>query len=152
MARLRELGIRPIVGLLHHGSGPRYTDLLDPAFPALLAHFAKHVAQRYAEVKDWSPVNEPLTTARFSGLYGHWHPHGHDERTFVRALLNEASGIVSAMEAHSSSGSRARLIQTEDVGETQSSDRVSNIRRNLKMNAAGSLSICSPESSGGKAL
>src|SRR5438270_649255 len=33
LARLKELNIRPIVTLLHHGSGPRHTNLLDPAFP-----------------------------------------------------------------------------------------------------------------------
>src|SRR3712207_5229652 len=27
LGRLRELGIRPIVGLVHHGSGPRHTSL-----------------------------------------------------------------------------------------------------------------------------
>src|SRR5690606_33213299 len=32
MARLRALGIRPIVGLIHHGGGPAHTNLLDPAF------------------------------------------------------------------------------------------------------------------------
>src|SRR4051812_37703523 len=32
LGRLRELGITPIVGLLHHGAGPRYTDLLAPGF------------------------------------------------------------------------------------------------------------------------
>jgi dTDP-4-dehydrorhamnose reductase len=32
LERLRELGIRPIVGLVHHGSGPRHTSLIDPAF------------------------------------------------------------------------------------------------------------------------
>src|SRR4051794_3544190 len=36
LARLRELGIRPIVGLLHHGSGPRDTSLVDPTFPEKL--------------------------------------------------------------------------------------------------------------------
>src|SRR5215213_3008256 len=36
LARLRELGIRPIVGLVHHGSGPRETSLVDPAFPEKL--------------------------------------------------------------------------------------------------------------------
>ena len=41
MGRLRELGIRPIVGLLHHGSGPSWTDLLDPDFPAKFAAFAR---------------------------------------------------------------------------------------------------------------
>src|SRR5579883_2669950 len=31
LARLQALGVRPIVGLVHHGSGPRNTSLLDPA-------------------------------------------------------------------------------------------------------------------------
>src|SRR5688572_23100601 len=29
LARLQALGIRPIVGLVHHGSGPRWTSLVD---------------------------------------------------------------------------------------------------------------------------
>ena len=70
-ARLRELGIQPIAGLVHHGSGPRYTSLLDPNFPELLARHAERVAARYPWVEMFTPVNEPLTTARFSGLYGH---------------------------------------------------------------------------------
>src|SRR5687768_14894417 len=37
LARLREAGLEPIAGLLHHGSGPRYTSLLDPNFPRKLA-------------------------------------------------------------------------------------------------------------------
>src|SRR5918997_1466087 len=85
LGRLRELGIRPIVGLVHHGSGPRHTSLVDPAFPEGLAEFARAVAERYPWVDAYTPVNEPLTTARFSGLYGHWYPHGHDALTFARA-------------------------------------------------------------------
>src|SRR5687767_11415822 len=34
LALLRERGIEVIGGLLHHGSGPKYTDLTDPDFPA----------------------------------------------------------------------------------------------------------------------
>src|SRR4051794_4194443 len=33
---LRKLDLKPIVGLLHHGSGPGYTNLLDPQFPEKL--------------------------------------------------------------------------------------------------------------------
>src|SRR4051812_4657844 len=33
LARLRNLRIQPIAGLLHHGSGPRDTDLSQPDFP-----------------------------------------------------------------------------------------------------------------------
>ena len=72
LGRLRELGIRPVVGLVHHGSGPRETSLLDPRFPERLAEYARAVAERYPWVDAYTPVNEPLTTARFSALYGHW--------------------------------------------------------------------------------
>ncbi|HEX9918834.1 MAG TPA: family 1 glycosylhydrolase, partial [Pyrinomonadaceae bacterium] len=87
LARLGELGVRPIVGLVHHGSGPRHTSLVDPAFPEKLAEYARAVAARYPWVDAYTPVNEPLTTARFSGLYGHWYPHGKDYPTFTRCLL-----------------------------------------------------------------
>ena len=118
--RLRDLGIRPIVGLLHHGSGPTGTSLVDPAFPEKLAAYARAVARRYPFVEDWTPVNEILTTARFSGLYGHWYPHGRDDRLFVRALLQQCRGTVLAMQAIRQVTPNARLIQTDDFGWTTS--------------------------------
>jgi dTDP-4-dehydrorhamnose reductase len=118
LAALRALGVRPIVGLVHHGSGPRDTNLLDPRFPERLAAYARAVAERYPWVEDWTPVNEPLTTARFSSLYGHWYPHNHDDLSFARALLNQCRAVVLAMEAIRSVTSRARLIQTDDLGKT----------------------------------
>lgn len=83
LQRLKELGIAPIAGLVHHGSGPRYTSLLDPRFPEMLAEHARRVAVRYPWLTQYTPVNEPLTTARFSGLYGHWYPHGRNIATFL---------------------------------------------------------------------
>jgi dTDP-4-dehydrorhamnose reductase len=121
IARLRELGVAPIAGLVHHGSGPAWTHLLDPAFPELLAEYARAVAERYPHIEDWTPVNEPLTTARFSGLYGFWYPHGHDDASFVRALVHELRGTVLAMRAIREVNPRARLVQTEDLGFTTSS-------------------------------
>ncbi len=76
---------------MHHGAGPAHTSLISDCFPEKLAAYAGQVARRYPWVDKYTPVNEPLTTARFSGLYGHWHPHGRDDRTFVRALLTECS-------------------------------------------------------------
>ncbi len=118
LGRLRELGIRPIVGLVHHGSGPRHTNLLDPAFPEKLAAYARRVAERYAWVAHYTPINEPLTTARFSGLYGHWYPHGRDAITFARALLVQCRAVVLAMRAIREINPNAQLIQTEDLGKT----------------------------------
>jgi dTDP-4-dehydrorhamnose reductase len=118
LLRLRELGLRPIVGLVHHGSGPRETSLVDPAFPEKLARFAHAVAARFPWVADYTPINEPLTTARFSGLYGHWYPHGRDNLTFARAQLTQCRAVVLAMRAIREVNPRARLIQTEDLGKT----------------------------------
>jgi dTDP-4-dehydrorhamnose reductase len=120
LAHLRELNVRPIVGLLHHGSGPRHTSLTDPEFPEKLASYARAVAERYPWVEDYTPVNEPLTTARFSGLYGFWYPHGRDDRTFVRALLTQLRGVVLSMREVRRVNPSARLVQTEDLGKTYS--------------------------------
>jgi dTDP-4-dehydrorhamnose reductase len=118
--RLAELGIRPIVGLLHHGSGPAYTSLIDPDFPARFADFAYAVARRYPWIPAWTPVNEPLTTARFSGLYGIWYPHGKRDGLMVRALLQQVRGSQLAMQAVRSVNPQAEWVQTEDLGKTYS--------------------------------
>jgi dTDP-4-dehydrorhamnose reductase len=120
MGTLRRLGITPIAGLLHHGSGPGFTNLLDSEFPYLLAAYAYEVANRYPWIEDYTPVNEPLTTARFSGLYGLWYPHHNNETSFYKMLLIQLKGIVLSMAAIRSINPRARLIQTEDLGKTYS--------------------------------
>ena len=120
LSRLRELGVRPIVGLVHHGSGPPQTSLVDPSFPELLAEYAGAVAARYPWVRDWTPVNEPLTTARFSGMYGHWYPHGRDVPTFARCLLTQCRAVVLAMGAIREHVRDARLVQTDDLGKVYS--------------------------------
>ncbi|MFN2628383.1 MAG: hypothetical protein ABR569_07080 [Gaiellaceae bacterium] len=118
LTRIRTLGLRPIVGLVHHGSGPRWTNLLDPGFVSALAAHARGVAERYPWVEDWTPVNEPLTTARFSALYGFWYPHARDERSFVRALLIQCRATVESMRAIREIVPHARLVQTDDLGKT----------------------------------
>lgn len=120
LERLRHLNVEPIVGLLHHGSGPGYTHLLDPAFPDLLAEYAGAVARRFPWVRSYNPINEPLTTSRFSGLYGHWYPHGRDALTWARLLLAQCRAVVLAMRAIRAVNPEARLIQTEDAGRTHS--------------------------------
>ncbi len=120
LQRLRELGIRVVAGLVHHGSGPRYTNLLDPDFPRLLADYAARVAARYPWIDCWNPVNEPLTTARFACLYGHWYPHLTNINATFRATVNQCCAIAAAMRAIRAVNPAAELLVTEDVGKTYS--------------------------------
>lgn len=124
LGRLRTLGVDPIVGLVHHGSGPCWTNLLDANFATGLAAFAHAVAQRYPWVSWYAPVNEPTTTARFSALYGHWYPHATDALAFARALLNQCRAVVLAMRAIRQVNPDARLLQTDDAGCVYSTPRL----------------------------
>jgi dTDP-4-dehydrorhamnose reductase len=115
---LRERGIRVIGGLLHHGSGPRYTNLLDPGFPSKLADYAARVAARYSWIEDWTPVNEPLTTRAFPAFTAIGIRTARITRPFLTALANECLGTLEAMRAIRKVIPNARLVQTEDLGKT----------------------------------
>ncbi len=113
---LRARGVAPIATLLHHGWGPRYTGLLDDAFPALFAAYAGAVARRFPWIERWLPISEPLTTARFSTLYGLWHPNrAADDAAFGRAIVNEADAMLRAMERIRAVIPRAQFVLTEDL-------------------------------------
>jgi dTDP-4-dehydrorhamnose reductase len=116
--RLDRLDISPIVGLLHHGFGPDATDPLDPRWPKALAGYASEVARRFPTASAFLPINEPLTTARFGGLYGWWPPYGQDDSTFISLLLAQAQGFVAASRAIRAVRPDAMIILNEDVGQT----------------------------------
>jgi dTDP-4-dehydrorhamnose reductase len=90
---------------------------LDPEFPALLAAHAAEVARRYPWIDAYTPINEPLTTARFSGLYGIWYPHARDAAAMIRVLLNEVKATALSMRAVRALRPDAQLVQTEDLGQ-----------------------------------
>src|SRR6185369_2714668 len=82
------------------------------------------VAERHPQLTDWTPVNEPLTTARFSGLYGLWYPHHRDDRSFVRALLHQVQATALAMREIRAVQPAATLVQTDDLGCTRATPRL----------------------------
>ena len=121
--RLNEIrghNIDVIAGLVHHGSGPSFTQLNDPYFPEHLASYARQVAEKFPWIEYYTPINEPLTTARFSGLYGLWYPHHRNAKSFMKMLLNELKGTVLAMQEIRKINPDAKLVQTEDLGKTYS--------------------------------
>lgn len=121
---LKEHNIDVIAGLIHHGSGPAFTDLLDDYFPELLAQYAQKVAETFPWIEYYTPVNEPLTTARFSGLYGLWFPHKTSDKEFVKILLNELKAVVLSMAEIRKINPKAKLVQTEDLGKVYSTEKL----------------------------
>jgi len=120
LKKIKGYNITPVAGLVHHGSGPRFTNLLDDQFPNKLASYAEKVARQFPWLEYYTPVNEPLTTARFSGLYGHWYPHKSNDVSFAHILLNQVKGVVLAMQAIRKVNPAAKLVQTEDLAKTYS--------------------------------
>ena len=120
LERMRELGLRPIATFLHHGNGPRDTELTAPDFVPKFVAFATRVAERYPWLDAYTPINEPLTTARFCGLYGLWYPHAREPQVFARILLNQITAIRLAMRAIRQVNPAARLVQTEDLAKAHS--------------------------------
>jgi len=120
--KLRELKIEPIAGLVHHGSGPPYAGIETEHFPKGLEAFAHETALKFSWINYYTPVNEPLTTARFCGLYGHWHPHHRDTASCMRLLINECKATVLAMKAVRKINPHARLLQTEDQAKTYATE------------------------------
>ncbi|HYC85963.1 MAG TPA: family 1 glycosylhydrolase [Chryseosolibacter sp.] len=120
LTTLQQYRIKPIVGLVHHGSGPKYADVTMPGFATELASYAAKVAEKFPWLDYYTPVNEPLTTARFSGLYALWYPHRRNDRAFVQILLNELKGVVLSMAEIRKINPDAKLVQTEDLAKIYS--------------------------------
>jgi len=98
----------------------RHTELTAPDFVQKFVAFATRVAERYPWLDAYTPINEPLTTARFCGLYGLWYPHARDHQVFLRILVNQITAIRLAMRAIREINPRAQLIQTEDLAKAHS--------------------------------
>ncbi|WCT14924.1 family 1 glycosylhydrolase [Mucilaginibacter jinjuensis] len=109
-----------IAGLVHHGSGPAFVNMCDDSFAEGLAQYAGEVAQKFPWINYYTPVNEPLTTARFCGLYGLWYPHQKNDVSFCRILVNECKATILAMAAIRMYNPNAKLVQTDDMGKIHS--------------------------------
>ena len=115
---LVDLGTEPIVGLLHHGFRAIGADPFDPAWPRAFGRYARAVAERLPAVRSFLPINEPLTTARFGGLYGWWSPYARDGEAFAALVVAQAKGYLEAAQALRTVRPGARILVNEDIGRT----------------------------------
>ena len=133
LSRLRAHGVRPIAGLLHHGQGPERMSILHPDFVASFAGYARAVAQRYPWIDTYMPINEPLTTARFGGLYGWWQPHETSMDVCLQMLLVQCIAIRAAARQIKAVNPDARIIVNEDVGRTFSTPELADAAERLNV-------------------
>ena len=95
-ARFAEVGVTPVVDLMHYGT-PLWLEheFASPEYPELVAEYARQVATRYAGVFDvFTPLNEPLLNVIFCGEFGYWPPRLTGDDGFVTVLRGVARGIV----------------------------------------------------------
>jgi len=73
LARMAELGLRPILDLCHFGLPDWLGNTFQNGeFPPLFGEYAADFARRYPAVRSYTPVNEIYICARFSAELGWW--------------------------------------------------------------------------------
>lgn len=99
--RLLELGVEPIIDLVHYGLPPWIENAyLHPNFGDFMADYAGRVAERLrGRVHAYTPLNEPRITAWYCGRLGWWPPHRRGWRGFVAVMLGACRGIVKTVHA-----------------------------------------------------
>ena len=112
---LARLGIRPIVDLVHYGT-PLWLrrSFVDADYPSRVAEYAAAAVERYGSVAGgWTPLNEPVVNADFSGLRGVWPPHLRGRRGYDRVLVAIAEGVSRTIAAIRDVLPGARIVAVE---------------------------------------
>lgn len=112
---LKEMNITPIVDLCHFGVPDWLGNFQNPEFPHFFAEYARAFAQRFPDLKLYTPVNEIFITAMFSAQYGWWNERLRSEEAFVNALKNLAKANIMAMRAILEIQPDATFIQSESA-------------------------------------
>ena len=101
LGRLLDLGIDPIVDLVHYGV-PDWIEgaFLNPAYSDCVVEYARRLAERFAgRVRWYTPLNEPRITAWYCGRLGWWPPYRRGWRGFVEVLLAVCAGLAEVSRA-----------------------------------------------------
>jgi len=99
LERLLELGIEPVVDLVHYGLPAWIEDAyLNPDFPEWMAEYAGRVAERFrGRLYYYTPLNEPRITAWYCGKLGWWPPGRRGWRGFLQVMNAVCRGVVKTV-------------------------------------------------------
>jgi beta-glucosidase len=115
---VEELGITPIVDLMHYGC-PFWLrrEFANPGYPDAVARYAAAFAERYKDLVQWyTPLNEPIVNALMCGLRGQWPPYLRGDRGYVRVMVQLAKGIVKTVRAIQAVDPDAIMVHVEATG------------------------------------
>src|SRR6266496_1533746 len=92
---VEELGITPIVDLMHYGC-PFWLrrEFASAEYPQAVAEYAGAFVERYKYLTHWyTPLNEPLVNAQMCGKRGLWPPYPRGDSGYIRIMLQLVKGI-----------------------------------------------------------
>jgi len=114
----QELGITPIVDLMHYGC-PFWLEreFANESYPEAVAAYAAAFARRYQGLVRWyTPLNEPLINALQCGKRGVWPPYLRSQRGYVLLILQLARGIQRTIAALKEIDPQAIIVHVEATG------------------------------------
>jgi beta-glucosidase/6-phospho-beta-glucosidase/beta-galactosidase len=119
---VEELGIAPIVDLMHYGC-PFWLrrEFANERYPQAVAAYAHAFAERYKSLVQWyTPLNEPIVNALQCGMHAAWPPYLRGERGYIQVMLQIAKGIVRSVEAIRGADPQAVIAHVEATGLSRS--------------------------------
>ncbi len=115
---VEELGITPIIDLMHYGC-PFWLrrEFASDDYPRAVAAYARAFAERYAgRVRWYTPLNEPIVNALFCGKRGLWPPYLRGDAGYIRIMLQLVQGILRTVEAIKEVDPGALMVHVEATG------------------------------------
>jgi beta-glucosidase/6-phospho-beta-glucosidase/beta-galactosidase len=112
LGHLLEVGMQPIVDLVHHTSYPRWLDdgFADARFGGAYLAYAEAVAERYPWIAEYTLFNEPFSTLFLAGHEALWPPYHRGVTGFVDLLRNVLPAVAEASRHYRSALPGARHV------------------------------------------
>jgi beta-glucosidase len=115
---VNELGITPIIDLMHYGC-PFWLsrEFASEEYPRAVADYAAAFARRYKSLVRWyTPLNEPIVNALMCGKRGLWPPYLRGDGGYIRIMIQLAKGILRTVRALKEVDPDAVMVHVEATG------------------------------------
>jgi beta-glucosidase len=115
---VQELGITPIIDLMHYGCPFwLYKEFANHQYPLAVAAYAAAFARRYQGLVSWyTPLNEPLINSLMCGRRALWPPYLRGDRGYIRLMLQLVKGILNTVEAIKEIDPQTIIVHVEAAG------------------------------------